>query len=87
VLLVSQIVLGQVTNEATSRGWDLTFKSHPQKVIMPSIDLQALEQEDALMGQGLPKPYRFGKKKFLSILICLIQVSGQNWKMGAAYRG
>jgi hypothetical protein len=54
---------------------------------MPSIDLQALEQEDTLMGQGLPKPYRFSKKKFLSILICLIQVSGQNWKMGAAYRG
>jgi lysyl endopeptidase len=62
VLLVSQIVLGQVTNEATPRGWGLTFKSHPQKVIMPSIDLQALEQEDALMNQGLPKPYRFGKK-------------------------
>lgn len=62
VLLVSQIVLGQVTNEATPRGWGLTFKSHPQKVIMPSIDLQALEQEDALMDQGLPKPYRFGKK-------------------------
>ena len=87
MLLVSQIVLGQVTNEATSRGWDLTFKSHPQKVIMPSIDLQALEQEDALMGQGLPKPYRFGKKKFRSIFICLIQVIGKNWKRGAEYRG
>ncbi|WP_405379054.1 T9SS type A sorting domain-containing protein [Nonlabens sp. Asnod3-A02] len=62
VLFVSQIALAQVTNEATPRGWDLTFKSQPQKISMPQFDQATLEQEDALASFELTKPYRFGEK-------------------------
>jgi hypothetical protein len=62
VLLISQIALAQVTNEATPRSWGFAFKSQPQKVVMPSIDLEVLEIEDDLSSQSLTKPFRFGKK-------------------------
>jgi lysyl endopeptidase len=62
VLLVAQSILAQVTNEATPRGWDFAFKSQPLKMVMPPINIEAIEQEDELTSQSLSKPYKFGEK-------------------------
>ncbi|WP_213520764.1 T9SS type A sorting domain-containing protein [Nonlabens sp.] len=62
LLLVGQTILAQVTNEATPRGWDFAFKSQPLKIVMPPIDIEAIEQEDELTSQSLAKPYKFGEK-------------------------
>lgn len=62
LLLLSQLSMAQVTNETTPRGWDLNFKSQPQKIMMPSIDVEILMQEDLATEGVVNKPYRFGAK-------------------------
>lgn len=62
ILLVGQTILAQVTDEATPRGWDFAFKSQPLKMVMPPINIAAIEQEDELTSQSLSKPYKFGEK-------------------------
>jgi lysyl endopeptidase len=62
ILFVTQFTIAQVTNESTPRGWDINFKSQPQKIVMPSIDVEALKQEDLATDGIVNKPYRFGTK-------------------------
>ena len=61
-LFACQLAVAQVTNESTPKSWDLAFKSQPQKITMPSIDLEAIQQQDAIDDQIRNKPYKFGHK-------------------------
>ncbi len=62
VLLISSNIIAQVTNEGTPKSWKQeNIQKSINTIKLPSFDLKALQNED-LINDKLPMPWRFGNK-------------------------
>lgn len=61
-IAILSITSAQVTNEATPRGWSLDLKNTAPAAVMPSFNMQAILDEDAITDLEIAKPLRFAKK-------------------------
>lgn len=61
-LCFTVVVSAQVTNEGTPESWKLSSLKSIESIKMPSFDLKAMQEEDAIYDHNGDRPWRFGKE-------------------------